>query len=262
MAGGPVVREAERLGGAELIPIDSEHSAIWQCLVGEDIARVSRLVLTASGGPFRNTPAEALADVTVADALAHPVWDMGPRITIDSATLMNKGFEVIEAHFLFAVPFNAIEVVVHPQGLVHSLVEFDDGSVKAELGDPDMRVPIQYALTYPERAPAPMPGLSLVGTELTFEKPDGQRFPCLDLGYEAGRKGGSAPAVLNAADEIAVSAFLESRLRFPDIAAAIAETLQRITIAEVVTVDDVLAADTEARAVATEVVAELAGSHR
>ena len=254
VAGGPVVAAAVEQGGAELIPVDSEHSALWQSLVGEDPGSVKRLILTASGGPFRGRPAGAFEDITVAEALAHPTWDMGPRITIDSATLMNKAFEVVEAHYLFDIPYDAIDVVVHPQSVVHSLVEYVDGSTKAQLGDPDMRVPIQYAITYPDRAPAPVPPLDLTGSPLTFEAPDRTAFPCLELGFEAGRRGGSAPAVLNAADEIAVAAFLEERISFPDIASVVSSTLEAVPVVDVETVDDVLAADSEARRVASELV--------
>ena len=251
VAGGPVVSAAAERGGAELIPVDSEHSALWQSLVGEDLGAVKRLILTASGGPFRGGSAGAFEDVTVAEALAHPTWDMGPRITIDSATLMNKAFEVVEAHYLFDIPYDAIDVVVHPESVVHSLVEYVDGSVKAQLGDPDMRVPIQYAITYPSRAPAPVPPLDLTGSPLTFEAPDRTAFPCLELGFEAGRRGGSAPAVLNAADEIAVAAFLDERISFPDIAAVVSTTLDTVPLVDVDTVKDVLEADAEARRVAS-----------
>jgi 1-deoxy-D-xylulose-5-phosphate reductoisomerase len=259
VAGGPVVLGAAERGGGELIPVDSEHSALWQTLVGEDAGSVRRLILTASGGPFRGRTAEQLRDVTVAEALAHPTWDMGPRITIDSATLMNKAFEVVEAHLLFGTPYDAIDVVVHPQSVVHSLVEFVDGSAKAQLGDPDMRVPIQYAITYPERDPAPIAPLDLAGSALTFEAPDRAAFPCLDLGFEAGRLGGSAPAVLNAADEVAVAAFLEERISFRGISQVVAGTLDEVQVIEVRTVEDVLGSDAEARRVAAGLVADSVG---
>jgi 1-deoxy-D-xylulose-5-phosphate reductoisomerase len=251
VAGGPVLEAARRRGGGELIPVDSEHSALWQCLAGEDPAAVRRLVLSASGGPFRGRSAAELEGVTVAEALAHPTWRMGRRITIDSATLMNKAFEVIEAHFLFAVPYDRIEVVVHPQSVVHSLVEFVDGSIKAQLGPPDMRLPIQHALTYPERRPGPVVGFDLAGRKLTFEIPDPAAFACLRLGYEAGRAGGSAPAVLNAADEVAVRAFLDGRIGFTAIPAVVEQTLAAVAVRPVASVADVMAVDAEARALAT-----------
>jgi 1-deoxy-D-xylulose-5-phosphate reductoisomerase len=202
---------------AWLRPIDSEHSAIWQCLVGERPADVARLVLTASGGPFRTAPAD-LAAVRPADALAHPTWRMGAKITVDSATLMNKGLEVVEAHWLYDVDYDRIEVVVHPQSIIHSAVEFVDGSLKAQLGLPDMRIPIQYALTYPRRAPSPAQAVSLVAAaSLTFEAPDEGRFPALRIAREAGRRGPRATAALIAADEVAVARFLEGSLEFPGI---------------------------------------------
>ena len=250
IAGGPVVVAAATAGPGEIIPVDSEHSALWQCLVGETEASVRRLVLTASGGPFRGKTTEFLDQVTVEQALAHPTWSMGPRITIDSATLMNKAFEVIEAHYLYAVPYDQIDVVVHPQSIVHSLVEFVDGTLKAELGDPDMRVPIQYAITYPERVVANMEPFDLTKAPLLFEEPDREVFPCLELGYAAGRIGRSAPAVLNAADEIAVAAFLQGRIPFLAIADIVESTLEQIPVVDLATVGDVLAIDEEARKVA------------
>ena len=252
VAGGPVVLAAAKSGGGEIIPIDSEHSALFQCLEGESVEAVSRLVLTASGGPFRGRA--DLADVTVKDALAHPTWNMGPRITIDSATLMNKAFEVIEAHMLFSLPYDQIDVVVHPQSIVHSMVEFVDGSTKAHVGDPDMRVPIQYAITYPHRAPGGEP-FDWSGRTLSFEAPDRDRFPLLDLGYAAGRAGGSAPAVLNAADEIAVQAFLDGRIGFPTISAIVETTLERMGVQKIDSVAEVLEIDSGARNVAAELVA-------
>jgi len=252
VAGGPVVEAARRRGGGELIPVDSEHSALFQCLTGEDSATVARLILSASGGPFRGRTADELIGVTPAEALRHPTWDMGPRITIDSATLMNKAFEVIEAHLLFDIPYDRIDVVVHPQSIVHSLVEFTDGSIKAQLGEPDMRVPIQYAITYPTRCAAGTAPYDLAGRSLTFEQPDPEVFPALRLGYEAGKAGGSAPAVLNAADEIAVQAFLDGRIGFTSIAVVVERTLDRVGRRELATVADVAAVDSEARAVATE----------
>jgi 1-deoxy-D-xylulose-5-phosphate reductoisomerase len=258
VAGGPVVVGAAAAGPGEIIPVDSEHSALWQCLVGEATQSVRRLILTASGGPFRGKTSADMKDVTVAQALAHPTWSMGRRITIDSATLMNKAFEVIEAHFLYAVPYELIDVLVHPQSIVHSLVEFVDGTLKAELGDPDMRVPIQYAITYPERAPASLAPFDLTASPLEFEPPDTAAFPCLDLGYAAGRAGGSATAVLNAADEVAVAAFLKGRIPFAAIASVVEAALEHHTVIDVGTVDEVLAVDEEARIIAAEYVEVMA----
>ncbi|MBU1226944.1 MAG: 1-deoxy-D-xylulose-5-phosphate reductoisomerase [Actinobacteria bacterium] len=250
VAGGPVVLAALQRGGGEMIPVDSEHSALAQCLAGESLDSVRRLILSASGGPFRGRTGESLDGVTVQEALDHPTWEMGPRITIDSATLMNKAFEVIEAHFLFGIDFDRIDVVVHPQSIVHSLVEFVDGSLKAQMGEPDMRVPIQWAITYPQRAPGTVARFSLTGRDLTFEEPDLNAFPCLRLGYQAGRAGGSAPAVLNAADEIAVQAFLERRIGFTSIAAIVEQTLDAIEPRPLESIEDVAMVDREARALA------------
>lgn len=247
VAGGPLLAEAQRRGGGELVPVDSEHSAVAQCLAGEDPAAVRRLLLCASGGPFRGRRVPELAKVTVAEALAHPIWRMGRRISIDSATMMNKGFEVIEAHHLFQVPYDRIEVVIHPQSVVHSLVEFVDGSVKAQLGLPDMRLPIQYALTYPARVESTLRPFDLAGRELAFHRPSLRSFPCLRLGYEAGRAGGSAPAVLNAADEVAVRAFLDGRIGFGAIPKLIEKVLAALPSRPLTGLDDLLAADAEAR---------------
>jgi 1-deoxy-D-xylulose-5-phosphate reductoisomerase len=255
IAGGPVVVAAATSGTGELIPVDSEHSALWQCLVGETAESVRRLILTASGGPFRGKNAEFLEGVTIEQALAHPTWSMGPRITIDSATLMNKAFEVIEAHYLYAIPYDRIDVVVHPQSIVHSLVEFVDGTLKAELGDPDMRVPIQYAITYPERRGGQFDSFDLTARPLTFDVPDREVFPCLELGYEAGRAGRSATAVLNAADEVAVAAFLDNRIPFKAIPPVVSATLEHIAVTDVHSVADVLSIDQEARTIAAEFVA-------
>ncbi len=254
VAGGPVVEEARIHGGGELIPVDSEHSALFQCLVGEELETVRRLILTASGGPFRGRTAEELAGVTVDEAMAHPTWSMGPRITVDSATLMNKAFEVIETHFLFGVGFDQIEVVVHPQSVIHSAVEFVDGSVKAQLGEPDMQLPIHYAITYPRRVAGALEPFSFVGSSLTFEEPDWDLFPLLGLGYQAGRRGGSAPATLNAADEIAVQAFIDGRIGFPKIAEVVASTLEQVPFRDLASVADVMSVDEEARAVAAHLV--------
>ncbi|MGI9667024.1 MAG: 1-deoxy-D-xylulose-5-phosphate reductoisomerase [Acidimicrobiia bacterium] len=243
VAGGPLVRRALETGDGELIPVDSEHSAIWQCITGESPSSVARLVLTASGGPFRGFSQKQLAGVTVEAALDHPTWSMGPRITTDSATLMNKAFEVIEAHYLFDIPYDNIDVVVHPQSIVHSLVEFTDGVVKAEVGLPDMRKPIQYALTAPDRIEGDHPPLDLIGADLTFEAPDRIAFPCLDLGYAAGRAGGTATAVLNAADEVAVQAFLSGDIPFVAIPDVVGGVLDDHEVFEPETIEDVRGAD-------------------
>ena len=223
---GALMTGAAREHGVRLLPVDSEHSAVFQCLAGASPREVRRLVLTASGGPFRGRPRAALEGVTVAEALRHPTWRMGAKITIDSATLMNKGLEVLEAHWLFGVPFERIDVVVHPQSIVHSMVEFVDRSVLAQLGMPDMGIPILYALTYPDRLPCPAPALDLVELgALTFEAPDETAFPCLALARQAGRAGGAAPLVLNAANEVAVAGFLDGRCGFMDIPRLIGEAL-------------------------------------
>jgi 1-deoxy-D-xylulose-5-phosphate reductoisomerase len=255
VAGGPVVIKALSEHGGELIPVDSEHSALYQCLAGEDLASVARLILTASGGPFRGRSRESLADVTPEQALSHPTWEMGQRITIDSATLFNKGLEVIEAHHLFGIEYGKIAVVIHPQSVVHSAVEFVDGSLKAHLGHADMRIPIQYALTAPNRAPSLVRPFDLAGQNLTFEQPDHVAFPALGIALEAGRQGGSSPAVLNAADEIAVAAFLQQRIGFLGIPDVVERTIGTVTWRELTTVDEVIEADSEARAIAAGFVA-------
>ncbi len=244
--GGELVMALAEATGARLLPVDSEHSALHQLIGAEAPGTVDRLVVTASGGPFRGR--DDLSDVSVADALAHPTWKMGGRITVDSATLMNKGFEVIEAHHLFGVPFERIEVVVHPQSLVHSLIQLIDGSTLAHLGYPDMRVPISYALHFPDRAPVDVPRLDLAAVgALTFEEPDPDTFACLRLALEAGRTGGTAPTVLNAADEVAVAAFLAGEIPFTGIAAVIDRTLEAMPGRPVTHFDDLFAADAEAR---------------
>lgn len=250
VAAGPIVLEALAGGSGQLIPVDSEHSALFQCLIGEPSPAVRRLILTASGGPFFGWGREELEGITPGQALAHPTWSMGPRITIDSATLANKGLEVIEAHYLFGVPFDDIEVVIHPQSIVHSLVEFIDGSLKAHLGEPDMRVPIQYALTHPDRMDAALAPFDLAGRDLTFRAPDLDAFPALRLAYEAGRRGGSAPATFNAADEVAVHAFLDGRLGFQGIPLILERTLVGTGWGEINSVAEVLEVDREARAIA------------
>jgi len=250
IAGAPVVQKARRTPGAEIIPVDSEHCAVHQCLAavhaGTDVAR---LLLTASGGPFRGWTAERLRAVTVAEALAHPTWSMGPKITIDSSTLMNKGLEVIEAHELFGIGYDRIDIVVHPQSIVHSMVELRDGSTLAQLSNPDMRLPIGYALGWPDRVATPFGALDWSGTQsLTFEPPDRAVFGCIDLAYQAGRSGGSAPAWLSAANEVAVEAFLGNALPWGGIAEVVAETMAGWVDDQVDEVDAVLAADAEARA--------------
>jgi 1-deoxy-D-xylulose-5-phosphate reductoisomerase len=253
VAAGELVMKESQARGVAILPVDSEHNAIHQCLRAGESREVKRLVLTASGGPFRKTPLAKLRDVTPEQALAHPNWRMGPRITIDSATLVNKGFEVIEAHWLFGFGLDQIDVVIHPQSTVHSMVEYVDGSILAQLGPTDMRVPIQYALTYPER-------LASNGCELNwgklrrldFEKASTRRFPCLRLAREALRRGGAMPCALNAADEVAVAAFLEGKLPFPGIAAVIESVLQRTPRVKLESMGDVLAADAEARRMADE----------
>lgn len=258
VAGGDLIQEALSRGRGELIPVDSEHSAIWQCLVGESMDDVERLILTASGGPFRGWSRSQLESVTVEDALKHPTWRMGPRISIDSATLMNKAFEVIEAHYLFAIGYDAIDVVIHPESLVHSFVEFKDGVVKAEIGFPDMRKPIQSAITEPDRIAVEHAPFSIAGRSLTFEEPDAESFPCLDLGYAAGRTGGTAPAVLNAADEVAVASFLKGQIRFLDIPDVVSTVLAAHRAVVPRDIEDVEEADSEARAHADEQCAAIA----
>jgi 1-deoxy-D-xylulose-5-phosphate reductoisomerase len=256
VAGGPLVTTAAKRAGRRLLPVDSEHSALWQCLDGAAPESVEGLVITASGGPFRGWTAERLGSVTPAQALRHPTWDMGAKITIDSATLMNKGLELIEAHELFDVPYDRIEVVVHPQSTVHALVRFRDGALIAHLGEPDMRVPISFALTYPDRAATPAPRLDLTaGFSLEFMPPDLEAFPCLRLAREAGEAGGTAPCTLNAANEVAAGAFLDGRLRFTGIAEVCERVLERSETVPVESLDQVLEADVRARAAAAELVA-------
>ena len=237
--------------GVSLLPIDSEHSAILQCILGEPEREIARIILTASGGPFRGWTRERLRDVTPDQALLHPNWSMGNKITIDSATLMNKGLEVIEAHWLFGQNADSISVLVHPQSIVHSMVEFSDGSVKAQLGVPDMKIPIHYALSYPGRIPANYPRLDLaaIGT-LTFEEPDIDTFPCLSLAYEALRIGGTAPAVMNAANEIAVGAFLNGELAFTQISELIAHCIDRLPSTGADDIEAIIHADKQSREIA------------
>jgi 1-deoxy-D-xylulose-5-phosphate reductoisomerase len=251
VAAGALVLERARRGGATIVPVDSEHNAIHQCLRGERPGHVRRLWLTASGGPFRSMPATDLDAVTPEDALRHPTWSMGPRITVDSATLMNKGLEVVEARFLFDLPADRIEVVIHPQSVVHSMVEFVDGSFKAQLGAADMRHPIAYALEWPDRTDAGLaPFRPWDSGPWTFEAPDRERFPCLDLAYRALAEGGSAPAALNAADEVAVEAFLERRIGFGRIPEVLRAVLDEIGGRRANCIDDILEADRAARRIA------------
>jgi 1-deoxy-D-xylulose-5-phosphate reductoisomerase len=255
VVGGELVTQLAEATGAQIVPVDSEHSALHQLLASERPGTVDRLVLTASGGPFRGRSRAELEDVTVEQALAHPTWAMGGKITIDSATLMNKGLELIEAHHLFGTPYDRIDVVVHPQSIVHSLVQLCDGAALAHLGHPDMRVPISYALHYPERVDVPVKPLDLAELgALTFEPVDTDAFPCLRLARDAALAGGTAPCVLNAANEVAVHAFLEGRLGFLGIPAVIEATLERIPAAPVRAFESLYDADHEARAVAAELV--------
>jgi 1-deoxy-D-xylulose-5-phosphate reductoisomerase len=250
IAAGPVVAKARAAGGGEIVPVDSEHSAVWQCLRGGRPSEVHRIVLTASGGPFRGRTADDLQHVTPADALAHPTWNMGNKITIDSSTLMNKGLEVIEAHELFEMPFERIDVVVHPQSVVHSMVEFCDGATIAQLSMPDMRLPIALALGAPNRVPEAFGAIDWATLgRLDFEVPDFATFPCLRLAYEAGRAGGTAPAMLSASNEVAVQAFLDEKISWYQIAAIVEETL-RAGSGNADEVSDVLEADRRARELA------------
>ena len=271
IAGGPVVQRARRTAGAEIVPVDSEHCAIHQCLrgvVGErgmaslpehPLVPLRRIVLTASGGPFRGRAQHELAEVSVTDALSHPTWKMGPKITVDSSTLMNKGLEVIEAHELFGVAYDRIEVVVHPQSIVHSMIETTDGATIAQLSLPDMRLPIGYALAYPDRLGTPFGAIDWATlSTLTFEPPDLHTFSCLGLAYRAGRMGGTAPAALNGANEVAVDAFLKGRLRWVDIATVIDEVLSSAAVVDPTGVPDVLDADAAARELAGVAIARLA----
>jgi 1-deoxy-D-xylulose-5-phosphate reductoisomerase len=255
IAGGPVVQAVRATPGAEIVPVDSEHCALHQCLRSGRAGEVRRLVLTASGGPFRGRTLDDLAATTVDDALAHPTWKMGPKITVDSSTLMNKGLEVIEAHELFGVGYDDIDVVVHPQSIVHSMVEFTDGATIAQLSEPDMRLPIAYALAYPERSGVPFGRMDWATTgRLDFEPPDRATFRCLDLAYAAGRAGGSAPAWLNAANEVAVGAFLDGNLSWLGIAEVLEEALDLHDGAVLSDVGSVIEVDRRAREAARVIV--------
>ena len=253
VAGEIICRLAQRYK-VPILPVDSEHSAIYQCLVGEDRNRVEKLLLTASGGPFRTFTHDQMLRVTAAQALQHPNWDMGAKITIDSASMMNKGFEVIEARWLFDIPVERIQVLVHPQSVVHSAVQFVDGSVKAQLGTPDMRIPIQYALTYPERWQSDVPRLDLFATNnLSFEAPDVERFPNLRLAYEAIEKGGNIPCVLNAANEVVNQAFREGKCGFLQMSDVIAKAMDRASYIADPTYEDYVQTDSEVRRIALEI---------
>ena len=258
VAAGELVMRTARENGAAVLPIDSEHSALFQCFNGEAPETVEKLILTASGGPFRTWPVEEIARVTPDQALAHPTWNMGPKITVDCATLANKGLEVIEAHWLFDVPAERISVVIHPQSVIHSMVQFVDGSVMAQLGVPDMRLPIQYALFYPERAANDLPRLDLAAIgRLTFEEPDTVRFPALSLAFEAARIGRSLPAVFSAANEEAVALFLNGRLTFTGIVDVVQNAMAAHQVMELKTVEDVLAVDGWAREIVRESVCQV-----
>ena len=258
IAAAPLVEKVRSTPGAEIIPVDSEHCAIHQCLaaLSDGTSGLKRIVLTASGGPFRDRPKDQDHSISIDDALAHPTWNMGPKITVDSSTLMNKGLEVIEAHALFGVPYDAIDVVIHPQSIVHSMIDLVDGSTLAQLSKPDMRLPIAYALGYPERLPVNFGALDFSSPlTLSFEAPDRDRFGCLALAYEAGRSGGAAPAWLSAANEVAVEAFLEGRLGWTGIAEVVEETLTRYESDPLESLESVLHADKRARDVTAEVLA-------
>lgn len=254
VAGELITRLVEQYG-SRLVPVDSEHSAIFQCLVGEDPESVDKLILTASGGPFRTRPKEELYGVTRADALNHPNWSMGAKVTIDSASMMNKGFEMIEARWLFGIPSERIEIVVHPQSIVHSMVAYSDGSVKAQLGLPDMRLPIRYALNYPERLPSACRKMSVADyANLTFEAPDREKFPLLDMAFDAIHRGGNVPCALNAANEIAVAAFLADRIGFMQMPEVVAEAVARNRFIASPTYDDYVATNAEIRKIAEELI--------
>lgn len=254
VAAGELVISEIRKNGTDMVPVDSEHSAVWQCLKGENRNDVSRIILTASGGPFRNYSRAQMNKVTPEMALNHPNWQMGPKITVDSATLMNKGLEVIEARWLFDVDYDKIDVVIHPQSIIHSMVEFEDGVVMAQMGVPDMRLPIQYALLHPRRPDGGAPRLRWPVRELTFEEPDMNKFPALALAYEAGRAGGTMPAVLNAANEVAVDAFLAGQISFTAITEIVAEVMERHNQWNYKTLEEILEADSLARALAQKLV--------
>lgn len=247
VAGELMTRTAQKMQTC-ILPVDSEHSAIFQCIVGEQHSAIEKIIITASGGPFRGWKKEQLEEVTLAKALKHPNWSMGPKVTIDSSTLMNKGLEVIEAEWLFDMPIDKIEPIVHPQSIVHSMVQFQDGSIKAQLGVPDMKLPIQYALTYPYRLGNDFKRLSFLDyPNLTFEKPDLEVFPCLNIAFEASRKGGNMPCVMNAANEVAVKLFLQEKIRYVDIPRVIEEALSNASFCVPSSVDEYLSIDQETK---------------
>ena len=255
MVAGELVTQLAQTFRAPILPVDSEHSAIFQCLAGEGNNKIDKILLTASGGPFRTFTKEQLRDVTPEQALRHPNWDMGAKITIDSATMMNKGFEVIEARWLFGVKPEQIEVLVHPQSIVHSAVQFCDGAVKAQLGVPDMRLPIQYALTYPDRMPLSGERIDLFGLgQLTFERPDRDKFPCLELAFEALRRGGNAACVMNRANEVMNLAFRQGRIGYNDIFRNIERTMDRVPFEAAPTFETYIATDAEAQRVAEDLI--------
>jgi 1-deoxy-D-xylulose-5-phosphate reductoisomerase len=255
---GDLMTEAVRKNAATLLPVDSEHNAIFQSLAGSHIDQVSRIILTASGGPFRTATAERMRDATPAEAVAHPNWSMGAKISVDSATLMNKGLELIEAHYLFGLPSDRIDILVHPQSVIHSLVEYVDGSVLAQLGSPDMRIPIAYALAWPDRMSTPAQRLDLAAiSRLDFEEPDLERFPALRLAREALEAHGSAPAVLNAANEVAVASFLEGGIKFPDIVRLVETALQQNDRPAPQSIEDVFEIDQDVRRSVTLLTEEL-----
>jgi 1-deoxy-D-xylulose-5-phosphate reductoisomerase len=248
VAAGEIFMREVKAAGIKVFPIDSEHSAILQCLQGEDRKTIKKIILTASGGPFLKTPVEKLGSMTAKDALKHPTWKMGPKITIDSATLMNKGFEVMEAHYLFGLDYSKIEVLIHPQSIIHSMVEFVDGSIKAQLGAPDMRVPIQYALLEGKRMANHWSRLSFAKvSQMTFQSPDKQKFPCLEYAYEAGKKKGTLPAALNAANEEAIKLFFKGKINFAELPQKIKEVIDKHQNKENPSLDDIIAADKWAR---------------
>lgn len=254
---GDLINDLARVNGTPILPVDSEHSAVFQCLAGEVGNKIEKVILTASGGPFRTFSYEQLKTVTKAQALHHPNWEMGAKITIDSASMMNKGFEVIEAKWLFGVKPEQIEVVVHPQSVIHSMVQFEDGAIKAQLGMPDMRLPIQYAFSYPNRLHASFPRLDFSKcTELTFEQPDTTRFRNLALAYEALHRGGNMPCIVNAANEVCVAAFLNEQVSFLGMSEVIEKTMGRVAFLPKPTYDDYVATDTEARRIASELIEE------
>ena len=252
---GELINDLARFSGVPILPVDSEHSAVFQCLAGEIGNQIEKVILTASGGPFRTCTMEQLTTVTKAQALKHPNWDMGAKITIDSASMMNKGFEVIEAKWLFGVRPNQIEVVVHPQSVIHSMVQFEDGAVKAQLGMPDMRLPIQYAFSYPDRLKASFPRLDFkLCTELTFEQPDTTRFRNLALAYEALHRAGNMPCIVNAANEVVVASFLKDQISFLGMSDVIEKTMQRVPFIAAPTYEDYVSTDAETRRIAAEMV--------